>query len=73
MAETSITRALAMEEQGLILAALMGLSAFFSMAETSISMLWPWKLGNIGVNALVSEAATAIFGEAGISPTTGVN
>ncbi|KAK2640098.1 hypothetical protein Ddye_027893 [Dipteronia dyeriana] len=44
MAETSITSALAMEEQGLILAAFMGLSAFFSMAETSmITMLWPWK------------------------------
>ncbi|GFP80475.1 putative duf21 domain-containing protein at3g13070 chloroplastic [Phtheirospermum japonicum] len=31
-------------EQGLILAALLGLSAFFSMAETSITTLWPWKV-----------------------------
>ncbi|KAL6310996.1 hypothetical protein AAG906_024660 [Vitis piasezkii] len=32
------------KDQGLILAALLGLSAFFSMAETSITTLWPWKL-----------------------------
>ncbi|KAK0599419.1 hypothetical protein LWI29_005132 [Acer saccharum] len=32
------------KEQGLILAAVLGLSAFFSMAETSITMLWPWKI-----------------------------
>ncbi|KAL4561984.1 hypothetical protein LXL04_034170 [Taraxacum kok-saghyz] len=31
-------------EQGLILAALLGLSAFFSMAETSITTLSPWKV-----------------------------
>jgi hypothetical protein len=31
-------------EQGLILAALLGLSAFFSVAETSITTLWPWKV-----------------------------
>ncbi|CAK9179481.1 unnamed protein product, partial [Ilex paraguariensis] len=31
------------KEQGLVLAALLGLSAFFSMAETSITTLWPWK------------------------------
>nr|GFB32123.1 putative DUF21 domain-containing protein At3g13070, chloroplastic [Tanacetum cinerariifolium] len=30
-------------EQGLILAGLLGLSAFFSMAETSITTLSPWK------------------------------
>ncbi|GJM95822.1 hypothetical protein PR202_ga12600 [Eleusine coracana subsp. coracana] len=33
-----------MREQGLILAALLSLSAFFSMAETSITTLWPWKV-----------------------------
>lgn len=33
------------KEQGLILAVLLGLSAFFSMAETSITTLWPWKAG----------------------------
>ena len=33
-----------LKEQGLILAALLGLSAFFSMAETSITTLWPWKV-----------------------------
>jgi hypothetical protein len=33
-----------LKEQGLILAALFGLSAFFSMAETSITTLWPWKV-----------------------------
>lgn len=31
-------------EQGLILAALLGLSAFFSLAETSITTLSPWKV-----------------------------
>jgi hypothetical protein len=31
-------------EQGIILAVLLGLSAFFSMAETSITTLWPWKV-----------------------------
>lgn len=32
------------KEQGFVLAALLGLSAFFSMAETSITTLWPWKV-----------------------------
>lgn len=32
------------KEQGLILALLLGLSAFFSMAETAITTLWPWKV-----------------------------
>ena len=32
------------KEQRLILAALLGLSAFFLMAETSITTLWPWKV-----------------------------
>ncbi|KAK6947040.1 CNNM, transmembrane domain [Dillenia turbinata] len=92
-------------EQGLVLAALLGLSAFFSMAETSITTLWPWKVRelaekesengvfkmlrsdvtrflttiligttvvNIGATALVTEAATTIFGEAGVSAATGV-
>ncbi|XP_022936626.1 putative DUF21 domain-containing protein At3g13070, chloroplastic isoform X1 [Cucurbita moschata] len=93
------------KEQGLILGLLLGLSAFFSMAETSITTLWPWKVRelaekepedgvfkmlrtdvtrflttiligttvvNIGATALVTEAATAIFGEAGVSAATGV-
>ncbi|XP_031375603.1 DUF21 domain-containing protein At1g55930, chloroplastic-like [Punica granatum] len=93
------------KEQGLILAVLLGLSAFFSMAETSITTLWPWKVRelaekepengvfkmlrsdvtrflttiligttvvNIGATALVTDAATAIFGEAGVSAATGV-
>ncbi|CAK9166899.1 unnamed protein product [Ilex paraguariensis] len=93
------------KEQGLVLAALLGLSAFFSMAETSITTLWPWKVRelaekesedgvfkmlrsdvtrflttiligttvvNIGATALVTKAATAIFGEAGVSAATGV-
>ncbi|XP_077240237.1 putative DUF21 domain-containing protein At3g13070, chloroplastic isoform X2 [Tasmannia lanceolata] len=93
------------KEQGLILAALLSLSAFFSMAETSITTLWPWKVRelaekepengvfrmlhsdvtrflttiligttvvNIGATALVTEAATAVFGEAGVSAATGV-
>ncbi|CAI0374042.1 unnamed protein product [Linum tenue] len=94
------------KEQGLILAALLGLSAFFSMAETSITTLWPWKVRelaeketddggvfkllrkdvtrflttiligttvvNIAATALVTEAATTIFGEAGVSAATGV-
>jgi CBS domain containing-hemolysin-like protein len=92
-------------EQGLVLAALLGLSAFFSMAETSITTLWPWKVRelaekepengvfkmlrsdvtrflttiligttvvNIGATAIVTEAATAMFGEAGVSAATGV-
>lgn len=33
-----------LREEGLVLAALLGLSAFFSMAETSITTLWPWKV-----------------------------
>ncbi|EXB67418.1 DUF21 domain-containing protein [Morus notabilis] len=93
------------KEQGLILAVLLGLSAFFSMAETAITTLWPWKVRelaekesedgvfkmlrndvtrflttiligttvvNIGATALVTDAATAIFGEAGVSAATGV-
>ncbi|XP_038691618.1 DUF21 domain-containing protein At1g55930, chloroplastic-like isoform X3 [Tripterygium wilfordii] len=93
------------KEQGLVLAALLGLSAFFSMAETAITTLWPWKIRelaekesdngvfkmlqndvtrflttiligttvvNIGATALVTDAATAIFGEAGVSAATGV-
>ncbi|KAJ8766532.1 hypothetical protein K2173_023779 [Erythroxylum novogranatense] len=93
------------KEQGLVLAILLGLSAFFSMAETSITTLWPWKVRelaekesgngvfkmlrsdvtrflttiligttvvNIGATALVTDAATAIFGEAGVSAATGV-
>ncbi|CAH9108016.1 unnamed protein product [Cuscuta europaea] len=94
-----------LKEQGLVLALLLGLSAFFSMAETSITTLWPWKVRelaekdsengvfkmlrsdvtrflttiligttvvNIGATALVTEAATAAFGEAGVSAATGV-
>ncbi|XP_052207243.1 DUF21 domain-containing protein At1g55930, chloroplastic-like [Diospyros lotus] len=93
------------KEQGLVLAVLLGLSAFFSMAETSITTLWPWKVRelaekepengvfkmlrndvtrflttiligttvlNIGATALVTKAATAVFGEAGVSAATGV-
>ncbi|XP_028101045.1 DUF21 domain-containing protein At1g55930, chloroplastic-like isoform X5 [Camellia sinensis] len=93
------------KEQGLVLAALLGLSAFFSMAETSITTLWPWKVRelaekesedgvfkmlsidvtrflttiligttvvNIGATALVTKAATTIFGEVGVSAATGV-
>ncbi|PON43276.1 Gliding motility-associated protein GldE [Parasponia andersonii] len=93
------------KEQGLILAVLLGLSAFFSMAETAITTLWPWKVRelaekesenglfkmlrsdvtrflttiligttvvNIGATALVTDAATALFGEAGVSAATGV-
>ncbi|KAF8019665.1 hypothetical protein BT93_G0375 [Corymbia citriodora subsp. variegata] len=93
------------KEQGLLLALLFGLSAFFSMAETSITTLWPWKVRelaekepengvfrmlrsdvtrflttiligttvvNIGATALVTDAATAMFGEAGVSAATGV-
>ncbi|XP_021740663.1 putative DUF21 domain-containing protein At3g13070, chloroplastic isoform X1 [Chenopodium quinoa] len=93
------------KEQGLILAALLSLSAFFSMAETSITTLWPWKVRelaekepdngvfrmlrsdvtrflttiligttvvNIAATALVTDAATAIFGEAGVTAATGL-
>ncbi|KAK6230139.1 hypothetical protein QUC31_001657 [Theobroma cacao] len=93
------------KEQGVVLTALLGLSAFFSMAETAITTLWPWKVRelaekesedgvfkmlrsdvtrflttiligttvvNIGATALVTDAATAIFGEAGVSAATGV-
>lgn len=92
-------------DQGLLISLLLALSAFFSMAETSIMTLWPWKVqelaekepedgvfrllrqdvtrflttiligttvANIGATALVTEAATALFGEAGISAATGV-
>lgn len=37
------------KEHGLILATLLGLSAFFSMAETSITTLWPWKVLELGL------------------------
>lgn len=37
------------KEQGVVLAALLGLSAFFSMAETSITTLWPWKVSAISL------------------------
>jgi hypothetical protein len=33
-----------LRDQGLLLSALLGCSAFFSMAETSITTLWPWKV-----------------------------
>ncbi|XP_068669112.1 putative DUF21 domain-containing protein At3g13070, chloroplastic [Aristolochia californica] len=33
-----------LREQWLVLAALLGASAFFSMAETSIATLWPWMV-----------------------------
>ncbi|KAL9667171.1 hypothetical protein QQ045_001520 [Rhodiola kirilowii] len=74
-----------LKEQGLILAALLSLSAFFSMAETSITTLWPWKVRELaekepenGVSECfarmlhVTEAATNIFGEASISAATGL-
>ncbi|XP_028795995.1 putative DUF21 domain-containing protein At3g13070, chloroplastic, partial [Neltuma alba] len=93
------------KDQGLLLAILLGLSAFFSMAETSITTLWPWKVRelaekesedgvfkllqadvtrflttiligttvvNIGATVLVTNAATTIFGEAGVGAATGV-
>ncbi|KAH1032502.1 hypothetical protein J1N35_044676 [Gossypium stocksii] len=93
------------KEQGVVLILLLGLSAFFSMVETAITTLWPWKIheiaekesedgvfkifrsdvtrffttiligttaSNIGATALVTEAATEIFGEAGVSAATGV-
>uniref|UniRef100_A0A0D6R7T7 CNNM transmembrane domain-containing protein n=1 Tax=Araucaria cunninghamii TaxID=56994 RepID=A0A0D6R7T7_ARACU len=91
-------------DQGLLIVALLGLSAFFSMAETAIMTLWPWKVQelaekepedgvfrllrqdvtrfltsiligttvvNIAATVLVTEAATALFGEAGIGAATG--
>lgn len=33
-----------LRDQGLLLSVLLSLSAFFSMAETSITTLWPWKV-----------------------------
>ncbi|XP_038997109.1 DUF21 domain-containing protein At1g55930, chloroplastic-like [Hibiscus syriacus] len=93
------------KEQGVVLTVLLGLSAFFSMAETAITTLWPWKIRelaekesedgvfkmlrsdvtrflttiligttvvNIGATAIVTDAATEIFGEAGVSAATGV-
>eukprot|EP00250_Pteridium_aquilinum_P011798 c20311_g1_i1 orf=694-3096(-) len=92
-------------DQGMLLTILLGLSAFFSMAETSITTLWPWKVrelaekeagdgvfhmlkqdvtrflttiligttvANIAATALVTDAATALFGEAGVTAATGV-
>lgn len=35
------------KEQGVVLAVLLALSAFFSMAETSITTLWPWKVSSV--------------------------
>ncbi|GKV53748.1 hypothetical protein SLEP1_g60264 [Rubroshorea leprosula] len=37
------------KEQGVILTTLLGLSAFFSMAKTSITTLWPWKVCFLGL------------------------
>lgn len=34
-------------DQGLLLSLLLGLSAFFSMAETAITTLWPWKVRSL--------------------------
>ncbi|EPS63449.1 hypothetical protein M569_11335, partial [Genlisea aurea] len=45
------------KEQGLVLAALLGLSAFFSMAETSITTLWPWKVRELAEK----ESETGVF------------
>ncbi|KAJ7555815.1 hypothetical protein O6H91_05G056000 [Diphasiastrum complanatum] len=92
-------------DQGLLLSTLLGLSAFFSMAETAITTLWPWKVrelaekegedgvfrllrqdvtrflttiligttvANIAATALVTDAATTLFGEAGVTAATGV-
>lgn len=92
-------------DQGLLLSILLGLSAFFSMAETAITTLWPWKVreladketeggvfhmlkqdvtrflttiligttvANIAATALVTDAATALFGEAGVTAATAV-
>ena len=40
-----------LKEQGLVLTLLLGLSAFFSMAETSITTLWPWKVrAHLGIH-----------------------
>ncbi|XP_024368050.1 DUF21 domain-containing protein At1g55930, chloroplastic isoform X4 [Physcomitrium patens] len=94
-----------LRDQGLFLSLLLALSAFFSMAETSITTLWPWKVRelaekedeggvfqvlqqdvtrflttiligttvvNIAATAMVTEAATALFGEAGVTAATGV-
>ncbi|XP_002966928.2 DUF21 domain-containing protein At1g55930, chloroplastic [Selaginella moellendorffii] len=94
-----------LKEQGLLLSVLLGLSAFFSMSETAITTLWPWKvrelaekeseggvfqllrqdvtrflttiligttIANIAATALVTDAATALFGEAGVTAATGV-
>lgn len=40
------------KDQGLVLALLFGLSAFFSMAETSITTLWPWKVELLALNLI---------------------
>lgn len=42
------------KEQGLVLALLFALSAFFSMAETSITTLWPWKVELLALNLVSS-------------------
>ncbi|XP_024381705.1 uncharacterized protein [Physcomitrium patens] len=94
-----------LRDQGLLLSLLLAISAFFSMSETAITTLWPWKVRelaekegeggvfqllrqdvtrflttiligttvcNIAATALVTDAATALFGEAGVTAATGV-
>lgn len=40
--------------------------------DSLLSFLWCTSVVNIAATALVTEAATAIFGEAGVSAATGV-
>eukprot|EP00897_Mesotaenium_endlicherianum_P006359 jgi/Mesen1/5751/ME000292S04827 len=94
-----------LKKHGVILCALLGVSAFFSLAETSITTLWPWKVRelaerenegelyrplrndvsrylttilvgttvvNIAATAIVTDAATEMFGEAGVGIATAV-
>ncbi|CAN4102636.1 unnamed protein product [Withania somnifera] len=60
------------KEQGLVLAALLGLSAFFQWLRHLLLRFGRGSVVNIAATALVTEAATAAFGEAGVSAATGV-
>ena len=49
------------KEQGLVLALLLGISAFFSMAETSITTLWPWKVSWIIYPPFLNDSFCVIW------------
>lgn len=52
-----------LREQGLVLAALLGLSAFFSLAETAITTLWPWKVRFFSLRKSLNCVQLSMYGD----------